>query len=117
MNRRRSLHVTLAALSAAALFTWLPPIGAQAPAAGDHTAHLKAWDAHKAMAQSSPYRTMNWSFVGPTNISGRISDVAVADRGFDCRRPGLPEIRCFVPDPIDTDDPPHRVPPVGQPAS
>ena len=33
------------------------------------------------MTQSSPYRAMNWSFLGPTNISGRIADVAVADRG------------------------------------
>ncbi len=37
------------------------------------------------MAQSSPYRAMNWSFVGPTNISGRIADVAVADRGSSRR--------------------------------
>lgn len=38
------------------------------------------------MAQSSPYRAMNWSYNGPTNISGRIADVAVADRGSS-RRP------------------------------
>ena len=57
------------------------PIVAQSPADGDHAAHLKAWDTHKAMTSSSPYRTMSWSFVGPTNISGRIADVAVADRG------------------------------------
>ena len=63
----------------------LSPIGAQAPPAGDHTAHLKAWDAHKAMAQSSPYRAMNWSYIGPTNISGRMTDVAVADHGSSRR--------------------------------
>ena len=81
MNRRASLRVALVALSAAALWLGLVPMGAQAPTAGDHTAHLKAWDAHKAMTQSSPYRAMSWSFLGPTNISGRIADVAVADRG------------------------------------
>jgi photosystem II stability/assembly factor-like uncharacterized protein len=85
MNRRTSGRVTLAALFAAAVFAGFPPIGAQAPPAGDHAAHLKAWEAHQAMAQSSPYRTMNWSFVGPTNISGRIADVAVADRGSSRR--------------------------------
>ena len=63
----------------------LSPIGAQAPPAGDHTAHLKAWDAHKAMAQSSPYTAMNWSYIGPTNISGRTTDVAVADHGTSRR--------------------------------
>ena len=85
MNRRALRHVMLVALSGAVLVLGFKATGAQAPQAGDHTAHLKAWDAHKAMAQSSPYRTMNWSFVGPTNISGRIADVAVADRGTSRR--------------------------------
>jgi photosystem II stability/assembly factor-like uncharacterized protein len=80
MNSRISLHVTVVALSATALLLGLP-IGAQAPGAGDHTAHLKAWDTHKAMVQSSPYRSMNWSYLGPTNISGRTTDVAAADHG------------------------------------
>jgi photosystem II stability/assembly factor-like uncharacterized protein len=81
MTRRASFPFTLVSLSAAALLLALSPIGAQAPPAGDHGAHLKAWDAHKAMAQSSPYRTMNWSYIGPTNVSGRTTDVAVADHG------------------------------------
>jgi photosystem II stability/assembly factor-like uncharacterized protein len=88
MNSRRSLpliKVTLVALSGAALVLGLSPLGAQTPSAGDHTAHLKAWDAHKAMTQSSPYRTMNWSYIGPTNISGRTTDVAVADHGSSRR--------------------------------
>ena len=90
MRRRTSLSVTLATLFAAALWLGFPSIGAQAPPSGDHAAHLKAWDAHKAMTQSSPYRAMNWSYLGPTNISGRIADVAVADRGSSRRlsRPG-----------------------------
>src|SRR5262245_45617087 len=83
--RSRTLGVTLVAVSTAALWLSLSSIGAQAPAGGDHAAHLKAWDAHKAMTQSSPYRTMNWSYVGPTQISGRIADVAVADRGTSRR--------------------------------
>jgi photosystem II stability/assembly factor-like uncharacterized protein len=81
MGSRRSLGVTLIAASAAAFVFSLSPIGAQPQAGGDHAAHLKAWDAHEAMTQSSPYRAMNWSYVGPTNISGRVADVAVADRG------------------------------------
>ena len=81
MTSRISLPVGLAALAAAALLLDLPSIGAQAPAAGDHTAHLKAWDAHKALAQSSPYRAMKWSYLGPTNISGRVTDVTAADHG------------------------------------
>jgi photosystem II stability/assembly factor-like uncharacterized protein len=85
MTNRASLRHALVALPAAALLLGLSTTGAQAPPAGDHTAHLKAWDAHKVLAQSSPYRSMNWSFVGPTNISGRVADVAVADRGSSRR--------------------------------
>jgi photosystem II stability/assembly factor-like uncharacterized protein len=84
MNRT-ALPVAIVALSAAAFSSGLLPIRAQAPPASEHTAHLKAWDAHKAMTQASPYRAMNWSYVGPTNISGRIADVAVADRGSSRR--------------------------------
>jgi photosystem II stability/assembly factor-like uncharacterized protein len=85
MRSRSPLHVTLVVVFAAALFVGLSSPSAQAPAGGDHTAHLKAWDTHEAMAQSSPYRTMNWSYLGPTNISGRIADVAVAERGSSRR--------------------------------
>ena len=85
MSRRTSLLVAGVALSAAALLLGPSVSGAKAPPAGDHTAHLKAWDAHAAMAQSSPYKAMNWSYLGPTNISGRTTDVAVADHGSSRR--------------------------------
>ena len=71
MSRRRSFRFTLIVAAAAALMLGLSRIAAQTPPAGDHTAHLKAWDAHKALTQSSPYRAMTWSYLGPTNISGR----------------------------------------------
>jgi len=85
MSRRTLLHVAVVALSGAALMPRMSPIGAQAPPAGDHAAHLKAWDTHKAMTQSSRYRAMNWSYLGPTNVSGRTTDVAVADHGSSRR--------------------------------
>ena len=85
MSRRATLHLTFAALSAAALLLTFSVVGAQAPSGSDHTAHLKAWDAHNALAASSPYRSMNWSYIGPTNISGRMTDVAVADHGTSRR--------------------------------
>ena len=70
----------------ASLFAWaLAPTGAQTQAGGDHAAHLKAWDTHVAMTESSPYKAMNWSYVGMTNISGRFADVAVAERGSSRR--------------------------------
>lgn len=84
MTRRNSFAVALVAASTAALVMF-PVLGAQTPPAGDHTAHLKAWDAHKALAASSPYTAMEWSYIGPTNISGRMTDVAVADHGTSRR--------------------------------
>jgi photosystem II stability/assembly factor-like uncharacterized protein len=41
----------------------------------------KAYEGYRAMAQSSPHRSSPWQYLGPTNISGRATDVAVADRG------------------------------------
>ncbi len=85
MTSRTSLPAAFVAVFAAALAFSLPTIGAQAPADGDHTAHLKAWDTHVVMTQSSPYASMTWSYIGPTNISGRMTDVAVADHGTSRR--------------------------------
>jgi photosystem II stability/assembly factor-like uncharacterized protein len=33
---------------------------------------------HRALAEASPYRDLRWQFLGPTNISGRVTDLAVA---------------------------------------
>ena len=35
------------------------------------------WDAHRAMVEASAWKELTWQFLGPTNISGRITDVAV----------------------------------------
>jgi photosystem II stability/assembly factor-like uncharacterized protein len=42
---------------------------------------IAAYNAHLAMERSSPFRSLSWSFLGPTNQSGVAVDVAVADRG------------------------------------
>jgi photosystem II stability/assembly factor-like uncharacterized protein len=54
---------------------------AQSPAKADAEFLLKAYGTYRAMAESSPYRGIPWQYLGPTNISGRATDVAVADRG------------------------------------
>ena len=73
---RRALFA--AAVLSAALT--LPALRAQAPARADAAFLLQAYDTYRAMAQSSPYRDVPWQPLGPTNISGRATDVAVADR-------------------------------------
>ena len=35
---------------------------------------------HQAMQKASPFKDLKWQLIGPTNISGRITDVAVATR-------------------------------------
>jgi photosystem II stability/assembly factor-like uncharacterized protein len=54
--------------------------GAQAPARADAEFLRKAYETYRSMAQSSPYRQVPWQYLGPTNISGRATDIAVADR-------------------------------------
>jgi photosystem II stability/assembly factor-like uncharacterized protein len=67
-------------------------IGALAPGAGrggsaqsadraDAEFLREAYDRYRAMAESAPTRTVPWQYLGPTNISGRATDVAVADVG------------------------------------
>jgi photosystem II stability/assembly factor-like uncharacterized protein len=40
-----------------------------------------AYDKYRTMVQSSPYRGVPWQYLGPTNVSGRATDVAVAENG------------------------------------
>jgi photosystem II stability/assembly factor-like uncharacterized protein len=60
---------------------WLPSIGAQSAAPADAEYLRKAYDTYRSMAQSSPHAGVPWQYLGPTNISGRATDVEVADRG------------------------------------
>src|SRR4051812_1225237 len=40
-----------------------------------------AYGSYVSMQRSSPYAPLKWQWLGPTNISGRATDVAVAERG------------------------------------
>ncbi|MEN8229632.1 MAG: hypothetical protein ABFS38_15840, partial [Bacteroidota bacterium] len=43
---------------------------------------LKMYESHEQMRESSPYNELHWQFIGPTNISGRATDVeAVGPKG------------------------------------
>ncbi|HVQ42062.1 MAG TPA: hypothetical protein VMS54_07650 [Vicinamibacterales bacterium] len=54
---------------------------AQTPQRADAAFLLKAYDTYTAMRKASPTQAVNWSYLGPTNISGRSTDHAVADKG------------------------------------
>jgi len=48
-----------------------------APTATDPALRVKWFEQHEAMKQSSPFKHLAWQFLGPANISGRVTDVAV----------------------------------------
>lgn len=72
----------LALCLAAALW---PPAFAQRAPEFDAERLRTAYDRYRAMLQASPYRSLIWQYLGPTNITGRATDIAVAD-GPDGRR-------------------------------
>jgi len=43
----------------------------------DPADRMARYERHVAMKESSPFKELKWQFVGPTNISGRVTDVAV----------------------------------------
>ena len=53
---------------------------AQTPAKADAEYLRKAYEAYGSMKQASPYAKLPWQYLGPTNISGRATDIAVADK-------------------------------------
>lgn len=53
---------------------------AQTPQKADAEFMRQAYDRYQEMTGASPYGSLRWSFLGPTNISGRATSVAVADR-------------------------------------
>jgi photosystem II stability/assembly factor-like uncharacterized protein len=83
MHPANSARRVLSALGAClALSLLAPSLVGQAPppaasTATDAALRLKWFEQHQAMAQASPFKQMSWQFLGPTNISGRVTDVAV----------------------------------------
>lgn len=74
--------VLLGALLVTPLFTVPTDLQAQRTNVPDPETRMVWYENHVALAEASPYGALPWQFVGPTNISGRITDVAVvAPRG------------------------------------
>jgi photosystem II stability/assembly factor-like uncharacterized protein len=44
-----------------------------------------AYDTYRSMQRSSPFASLRWQWLGPTNISSRATDIAVVDRGASRR--------------------------------
>jgi photosystem II stability/assembly factor-like uncharacterized protein len=81
MKRRASWTVGTLCVTATAL-GWATAAGpvAQAPPQFDAEYVHAAYGTYRTMLEESPYRTSDWSYLGPTNISGRATDIAIAER-------------------------------------
>ena len=74
-SKRTSLVLPLVALLTGLTFG---PIAAQ----GDRmsaTERLEAFEQHRAMVDGSLFKTLPWQHLGPTNISGRSTDIALTE--------------------------------------
>jgi photosystem II stability/assembly factor-like uncharacterized protein len=49
----------------------------QAPTSTDPGVRLKGYEQQQAMKVSSPFKDLKWQWIGPRNVSGRCTDVAV----------------------------------------
>ena len=74
--RRRALLVAAGILALAAA---LAPEARQASKA-DAEYLRRAYDTYTSMRKASPFQTQTWQHLGPTNITGRATDIAVADK-------------------------------------
>jgi photosystem II stability/assembly factor-like uncharacterized protein len=74
----RASRLPLALL--AALFGAAFGLRAQSQPRLDAEALRKGYDTYLSMRQASPFRSTTWMYAGPTNVSGRSTDIAVADK-------------------------------------
>ncbi len=77
MTNRRCARGALALLLCLGFAAAIVAQGGQAGPT-DPQQRLKWFEQHQAMKAQSPFKDMKWQFVGPTNVSGRVIDVAVA---------------------------------------
>ena len=72
---RRGALILIACAAALAI----PIIFSQAPKSAGMEFQLKAFGTHQAMAAASPYKALSWQSIGPSNNTGRMTSIAVAD--------------------------------------
>jgi photosystem II stability/assembly factor-like uncharacterized protein len=80
MHRFISTRTAVLVSAALCAALTLPALRAQAPAQADAAFLLKAYDTYRAMTQASPYKNVPWHYLGPRNVSGRATDIDVAER-------------------------------------
>jgi photosystem II stability/assembly factor-like uncharacterized protein len=84
MNERWKWETNGAAAVAVLATSALISLDAQ-PRRVDADALRAAYDTYASLQRSSPYASLKWQALGPTNISGRATDIAVVDRNSSRR--------------------------------
>ena len=76
---RKSVLVAAAALLVLAALPFAQPkaVKPQVLQSTSPELRLKGFEEYKAMQSASKFKDLKWQFLGPTNISGRVTDVAV----------------------------------------
>jgi photosystem II stability/assembly factor-like uncharacterized protein len=81
---RSSKHLILVLVIVAGLVGLLATAQTKAPARAqkkiensDTAQRLKWFDQHKAMKEQSPFKDLKWRFIGPADLGGRCTDIAV----------------------------------------
>jgi len=76
---RKTALVAAAALLLLAALPFAQPKAKKAPVlqSTNPELRLKGFEEYKALQAASKFKDLKWQFVGPTNISGRVTDVAV----------------------------------------
>ncbi len=75
---RRLLAITIA-LAIACLSGVMLSAAAQPQNQAGAEYLLEGYGTYRSMMSESPYRGIGWSYLGPTNVSGRATDIAVAN--------------------------------------
>ncbi len=76
---RRSVFLAAAALLvlAALTFAQTKALKPKVLQSTNPELRLKGFEEYKAMRDASKFKDLKWQFIGPTNVSGRVTDVAV----------------------------------------
>ena len=74
---RRALRYFYANALFAVLLLASCPLSAQKNDMTDPDLRLNWYNQHLALTDQSLFKNLNWQFLGPTNISGRMTDIAV----------------------------------------
>ncbi|MCJ7582603.1 MAG: hypothetical protein MUP98_18975, partial [Candidatus Aminicenantes bacterium] len=82
-QKRFFRRVAIFGLCSIFLFSFILPLQAQKAKKQevikntDPTLRIEWFSAHQQIAENSPFKSQNWYHIGPTNVSGRCTDIAV----------------------------------------